>query len=63
MAEYRQLIDPMTGEVSDQTILRTADNAYIPTDPANKDYQEYLEWLEKGNEPDPPPPGISQRPT
>jgi hypothetical protein len=25
--------------------------AYIPTDPGNTDYQEYLAWLAEGNEP------------
>lgn len=32
-------------------IKRTADNAFIPFDPANTDYQEYLRWLADGNEP------------
>lgn len=53
MADYQQLNDPMTGKVG-TTILRRADSAYIPNDPANRDYQEYLEWLAAGNEPDPP---------
>ena len=33
------------------TILRLADNAFIPPDPGNRDYQEYLEWVSQGNEP------------
>ena len=31
------------------TTIRIADNAAIPKDPANSDYQEYLEWVSKGN--------------
>ena len=37
------------------TILRIADNAFIPQDPANTDYAAYLEWLEEGNMPEPAP--------
>lgn len=33
------------------TILRLADNAYIPAEPTNIDYQEYLNWVAAGNEP------------
>lgn len=32
-------------------ILRLADNAYIPQDPANTDYAAYLKWLNEGNTP------------
>ena len=40
-------------------ILRTVDiqgrtdNAFIPLDNGNRDYQEYLEWVALGNEADP----------
>jgi len=33
------------GVVRTDQILRKADNAVIPFDPANTDYQEYLKWL------------------
>jgi hypothetical protein len=37
------------------TILRIADNAFIPPDPANTDYAAYLAWLDEGNTPEPAP--------
>lgn len=39
-----------------ETIKRLSDNAFIPQDPANTDYQQYLEWVSQGNEPLPPDP-------
>jgi len=39
-----------------ETIKRLSDNAFIPQDPANTDYQQHLLWLEEGNEPLPPDP-------
>jgi hypothetical protein len=47
---YKQLINS-NGKLSTNMILRIADNAFIPFDPANTDYQAYLKWLEKGNTP------------
>ena len=46
----------MFGQTEPSCIIRTTDGACIPFDPANTDYQEYLEWLAEGNEPEPADP-------
>jgi len=48
---YQLLSDTPTGPV--QCIKRIADNTFIPFDPANTDYQAYLQWLAEGNTPEP----------
>jgi hypothetical protein len=46
-------IKNLDGTINTQAISRDIDKAYIPFDPANTDYQEYLRWLEAGNTPIP----------
>jgi hypothetical protein len=46
---YKTINDPITNRPG--LVKRLADNAFIPFDPANTDYQEYLQWLAEGNEP------------
>ena len=46
---YKLLPDTPMGASS--CILRLLDNAFIPKDPDNTDYQAYLEWLAEGNTP------------
>jgi len=46
---YKLLPDTYTGPAT--CIKRLSDNAFIPFDPANTDYQEYLKWVADGNEP------------
>jgi hypothetical protein len=36
-------------------ILRESDQAWIPADPTNVDFQSYQAWLAAGNTPDPAP--------
>jgi hypothetical protein len=48
MAEYK-----LTKAEQPCAVIRTADSAGIPPDPANRDYAEYLAWIEGGGVPDP----------
>jgi hypothetical protein len=47
-----QLTNASLGQTT-STVIKRSDDAYIPTDPANTDYQQYLAWLEAGNTPIP----------
>jgi len=37
--------------LNERVVQRLDDGTCIPFDPANTDYQEYLRWLEAGNQP------------
>jgi hypothetical protein len=43
-------------QLRESGVLRRADEAHIPDDPANPAWQEYLAWLAAGNTPDPADP-------
>jgi len=57
MAEYQL--------TSTDAVIRTVDGACIPSDPANRDYAEYLKWVEDGGVADPyaPPPAAPPQPS
>lgn len=48
MYKFTYSVDP---SYNPNFIIRISDNACIPFDPANTDYQAYLQWLAEGNEP------------
>jgi len=45
-------VNNLNGTEDTTVIKRTSDNAFIPFDEANTDYQEYLEWVAEGNTPE-----------
>ena len=46
---YKLFKNPLDNRIN--VVIRMADEAYIPFDAGNIDYQEYLKWLAEGNEP------------
>ena len=50
MIQYKLHNDP-SGNLCSVSIV--GQNISIPADPANTDYQTYLEWLSEGNAPEP----------
>jgi hypothetical protein len=46
---YKLIKNIMTNEI--KSVKRLSDNAFIPFDPANTDYQAYLKWVSEGGVP------------
>ena len=42
-------------QLTESGVLKIDENMHIPNEPLNRDWQEYLIWLSKGNTPDPIP--------
>ncbi len=57
MADYKLIKDITTNTVS--VVQRKVDNAFIPFDSDNIDYQEYLSWVAAGNTAEAADPGPS----
>ena len=47
---YQKIYD-LINNIELNCIKRLSDNAFIPFDLGNTDYQQYLLWLAEGNEP------------
>ena len=46
---YKLIKSAFTGEIN--SVQRLSDNAFIPMNEANADYQAYLKWVSEGNTP------------
>jgi hypothetical protein len=47
---YKLIKNQISGQINQ--VQRLSDNAFIPLNTGNTDYQKYLKWLEEGNTPE-----------
>jgi hypothetical protein len=47
---YQIVLDKITNTTG---CIKRSDGWFIPLNPANTDYQEYLKWVAEGNTPEP----------
>jgi hypothetical protein len=52
---YKKVNDPLQGHNTGVNKIQdgVTETVYVPFDESNTDYQEYLEWVAEGNEPEP----------
>lgn len=48
---YKKVINLVTGAEALNVVQQVPTGKFIPFDPANTDYQEYLAWVAEGNTP------------
>jgi hypothetical protein len=46
-----KLVKNFYTKVDEKMVIRLSDNAFIPFNSDNRDYQEYLKWVAEGNTP------------
>ena len=51
---YKKMWLDKVNNVIDTDTIKRSDGVCIPTDEGNKDYQEYLAWVDAGNTPQEP---------
>ncbi len=59
MATYYKQFKYPDGTVCNNAIQQFPSTTFIPFDPDNTDYQQYLAWLAEGNTPEPADEGVA----